>query len=1048
MPPASKLSRLMILTGALFAFNSLPVLAQAPSGKAMDRSVVIAAEMNRLAQGGDVQAARRKAKEAEADFAAKGEAWLAASYAVAAGEYDMRMGETARLVAELHPHMDALLKVLDSDERSRGNTLVQLLMDAKGVQGDAKGQDELTALYEERIRRAHGENSPEDMDARVRTAFSLLESGRLEDGYSRLRAALKALAATPHHGLTLKHYADAARSFEAGGLKNHAAELFTEATQTQAINADVPELADFYLAYAQFRTETPDPQQHFVPLYAMATNLYARHYGNESAELIHANDKLATALSGIGQYGTSIDLETGNYETAVKALGPDNTITWRIANNLADMLRGLGSPSRALQYDLVVFKNREKYYGLNHFNTMVSANNVAQNYLDLGNTDEARRYFVLCLGMAKALGDRLNTAGMEGWIDYTDLLSGKTKFDEAAVTRLEGIVTNGEYPAILSMKAAHLLAKHFEARGDYDRSLKHLQQEYSISVDDMGYAHPLTFAARIAIANAKARTDTAVAASEFDSIDREMLRWVHLQVSVAGGRDVGDRVRAMADDLLYDYAKLALADASVVPAFADAVRRWPSLSTPDADNILKLAGIIDHSDEETARLLREIPRKSRITRETFAADVEQDLAYELLTQTKAMEQQLNERISARYHIDRETLLAKSLPTPADMLGDDHALVQYFITRKWAADRDGDEPLADSRLYATVWRKGKPPVLHDVGDPRDILSGEEIALMAQLQSLPEDGEHAKIARASKEAFADLHDSLIAPLGKDLDGAKSLLIIPDGQLFAVPFSLLSGKDGAFLEQQFTLRLLTEPDALYRIGQDQKLRQSGRVVLAGGIDYSKGKEAGATPLPGTLREVNTIAGLFEKMPDITIEKMTGAKVTETALKGRMEGAAIAHLATHGAYGSALNGGASNVDTLWQSEVILARSGDEHSMKRDGRDGRLYAFELMGWNLSGLDLLVLSACETGRGEETFVGGLRGLPTAASLAGAKRSLLTLWPVADEGTADFMVRYYSYLRDGETWSDALGKTRRDAISGKIPAAKDPLVWAAFVLFEN
>ena len=182
--------------------------------------------------------------------------------------------------------------------------------------------------------------------------------------------------------------------------------------------------------------------------------------------------------------------------------------------------------------------------------------------------------------------------------------------------------------------------------------------------------------------------------------------------------------------------------------------------------------------------------------------------------------------------------------------------------------------------------------------------------------------------------------------------------------------------------------------------------------------------------------------------IDVLTGGDVSEAALQKEMEGAAIAHLATHGAYASAKTGGAAGVDALWQSDVILSKSGDRRAMKRDENDGRLYAFELMSWNLSGLDLLVLSACETGRGEETFVGGLRGLPTAINIAGAKRSLLTLWPVADQGTADFMVRFYKHLTQGETYAEALRQTRREAIDGKIPTAKDPLVWAAFVMFEN
>ena len=73
--------------------------------------------------------------------------------------------------------------------------------------------------------------------------------------------------------MTLRHYADAARSFHKSGLNEDAAALFKEAETTPAASADVKELADFYLAYAEFRTAVPDAQQHFVPLYTMATSL-------------------------------------------------------------------------------------------------------------------------------------------------------------------------------------------------------------------------------------------------------------------------------------------------------------------------------------------------------------------------------------------------------------------------------------------------------------------------------------------------------------------------------------------------------------------------------------------------------------------------------------------------------------------------------------------------------------------------------------------------------------------------------------------------------
>ena len=254
-------------------------------------------------------------------------------------------------------------------------------------------------------------------------------------------------------------------------------------------------------------------------------------------------------------------------------------------------------------------------------------------------------------------------------------------------------------------------------------------------------------------------------------------------------------------------------------------------------------------------------------------------------------------------------------------------------------------------------------------------------------------------------------------------------------------------SWLIPRSVLRILTRPEALYGAAAGQTLPKTGRAVLAGGLDYANGNEKGAQPLPATLVEVETIAGILGRNGFAT-DVLTGDAASEPVLQNDMEQAAIAHLATHGAYRSARNGGTRDIDTLWQSDVILSRSGDREAMKRDETDGRLYAFELMTFNLSKLDLLVLSACETGRGEETFVGGLRGLPTAINIAGAKRSLLTLWPVDDTGTQQFMVRFYEHLTAGQTYAAALRQTRRDAIDGQLPAAKDPRVWAAFVMFEN
>lgn len=888
-----------------------------------------------------------------------------------------------------------------------------------------------------------------ELAARIAEANAALDAGQGEAGFEKLHAALLDAARGELFAFTMKSYAEGAAKLFNTGMAERAAEMFREGAQTEAARSGVREAADFFLVYAHFRTQVLDDNEHFVPLFTKAAGLYAELFGSESREVLNTQDYMATALSDTGQYGTAANLMQANYDVALRVLGPEDTLTWRFANNLADVLRGLGAPSRALVLDRMVLEKRTGHYGRDHFNVLVSANNTAQDYLDLGDYPNAVRMFELNRAIAVALA---NDPGLviqaDSWILYTRLLSGAEALDERNVAAMDAIITDQNYPAILSLKAANLLADHFARLGDDPRSMHHLEQAYSISGAQWALSHPLTVAARVAIANAKARKDTAAAAADFAAIDRDLLASAALQFAYISDRTVAEATRALADDMLHDYALLALKDPAVVPAFADAVRRWPSLEDGRRDSLRKVARVIDPNDTDMHDLLDEAMRVSFATQQIFAAgEAELERGYALLERAKVLSDEINRRLAEVYKLEKD-VADRPLPTPRDLLKPDEAAVQYFITRKWRADREAADPFVDTRLYAIVSRKDREPKLFDLGDPRGIVSEQEQTIA--LASLRSDGEQTRGAIAlavSPAVSSGLYEKLFAPLEVEIAGAATVYVIPDGQLFAVPFSLLRDGNDGLMEEHFALRILTRPESLYGVAAGQTLPKHGRAVLAGGLTYANGNEKGALPLPGTLVEVETIAGILDRSGFAT-DVLTGDAASELVLQKDMEQARIAHLATHGAYRSARNGGTRDIDTLWQSDVILSRSGDREAMKRDDTDGRLYAFELMTLNLSKLDLLVLSACETGRGEETFVGGLRGLPTAINIAGAKRSLLTLWPVDDTGTQQFMVRFYEHLTAGRTYADALRQTRRDAIAGQMPAAKDPRVWAAFVMFEN
>ena len=111
--------------------------------------------------------------------------------------------------------------------------------------------------------------------------------------------------------------------------------------------------------------------------------------------------------------------------------------------------------------------------------------------------------------------------------------------------------------------------------------------------------------------------------------------------------------------------------------------------------------------------------------------------------------------------------------------------------------------------------------------------------------------------------------------------------------------------------------------------------------------------------------------------------------------------------------------------------------------------AAQMMTLNLEGTELVVLSACDTARGTASYAEGLAGLPSALAVAGARRSLLALWPVTDTGAAAFMRRFYEHLATPpQSYEAALRAAKLDAISGTLPLPNNPPDWKTFVMMRN
>ncbi len=130
--------------------------------------------------------------------------------------------------------------------------------------------------------------------------------------------------------------------------------------------------------------------------------------------------------------------------------------------------------------------------------------------------------------------------------------------------------------------------------------------------------------------------------------------------------------------------------------------------------------------------------------------------------------------------------------------------------------------------------------------------------------------------------------------------------------------------------------------------------------------------------------------------------------------------------------------------SQQVPALSVLELFNNPKGIDGYVTAGEWPGYDLKS-DLMVLSACETGLGETVSGEGVMGLPYAFYVAGNKNTLLTLWSINDEKTAEFITGFFAKLKAGQGQIDALTAAKREFINKGKPYS-NPKYWVAFVLY--
>ncbi len=344
---------------------------------------------------------------------------------------------------------------------------------------------------------------------------------------------------------------------------------------------------------------------------------------------------------------------------------------------------------------------------------------------------------------------------------------------------------------------------------------------------------------------------------------------------------------------------------------------------------------------------------------------------------------------------------------------------------------------------------------------------------------------------------LYELLWSPLEHLTKGINKICLSPDGPLFHVNFSAIALPNGSALMDQYQLITLISTRDLVNRFKTRPETKPQKIVTFGGIDYdalpnipkitcqlpdsfsvkahvqtndqdcylSKGKRYLANQwhyLDCSKNEVIQI-GNTALNGGLKVWQYTGSNASEENFKaiGEIYCDGISQpdviiVSTHGyAFppprdGTRVTNKYETLhDPMYRSGLVMAGGNKAWLSGKpfpDREDGILLAEEIAQLDLRGVKLVVLSACETGLGDNTGTQGIFGLIRAFKLAGVEKVVVSLWKVGDQSSSEFTNRLFKKWLGGQTsLREALISTQKELRSSKN--FSDPKDWASFILVE-
>jgi len=741
-----------------------------------------------------------------------------------------------------------------------------------------------------------------------------------------------------------------------------------------------------------------------LPLLDQARYIRKKTLGEGHPEYAESLNFLAMLYQLTGDYGKALPLYQQAHDIAKQTLGENHPHYASTLNNLAAIHSLIGDYPKALQFYEQARDLTKKTLGENHSDYANKLNNLALLHRSMGDHGKALPLF------EQALAIREKTLGEEH-PDYAQSLN-----NLAALHR-----DTGDYA-----KALPLLE---QARDLFKKTLGENSTAYATSLHNLAalyldMAEP-SKAARLAHQALVARTAASdvTFAAQSARLRLQLLSNYHhvlnLYLSVALPHNA-DPAEIHGHVLAW---KGAVASRQAEERIA--------LEQPE---LMPLLDNLRQARTGLAQLAQSPPRDPKRhkdwVRRLHAVEADKErLETELAFQSAAFRR------------------ARSLSsqTVADTLPPGTAFVDLIkLTHLIPSGNQKGRYEPQDRYLAFVLLKGRTPVVVELGQAQPI----EDAVTAWRKT-------GRLALTPDANARRLKELVWLPIHKHLGDARTVYLSPDGSLSQLPFAALPGSQaGSFLLEEFTFDHIPSGRHLLDLAAKRKDPPRSGLLLVGGLDFGKPSaptDGAWQELPGTRLEAERLAALFARSyPSEREAKLLSgsdidaARLRREAVPERGPRRRFLHLATHGFFHEPKQTSAkprAKEGALTQEEMQKLYTYDRNPLLSSGLvlsganadpgRGVLTAEEVLDLDLRGLDLAVLSACETGLGKVEGSQGVQGLQLAFHTAGVRTLVASLWHVDDAATSVLMEEFYTNL-----WQRKL--SRVEALrQAQLTVMKDP-----------